>query len=74
MSKVVVHFFFPEQYQNLLGKVTHYGVPIVESLSVHGLDIQYGFSHLVPDDAKFFLKQQQKLLADTQDYTARGAT
>ena len=66
-------FYFAEQYQNLLGKVAHYGVPIMESLSVHGLDIQYGFSRLVPDDAKFFLKQQQKLLADTRDYTERGA-
>ena len=52
----------------ILSKVAHYGTPLMESLHAHGLHIERGtsFSNLDPDDIKFFLKQQQKCLADSQ--------
>ena len=52
----------------ILSKVAHYGTPLMESLYSHGLHVERGtsFSNLDPDDIKFFLKQQQKRLADSQ--------
>ena len=52
-------------YQVVLGKVAHYSAPMVDSLRPHGLPVANG-APLDPDDVKFFLKQQQKCLADAQ--------
>ena len=58
----------------ILSKVAHYGTPLMESLHAHGLHIERGvsFSNLNPDDIKFFLKQQQKRLADSQGTKEEG--
>ena len=57
----------------LLGKVANYGAPLVESLRAHGLHIaRESFNSLDPDDVKFFLKQQQKRLADSQGSKEEG--
>ena len=58
----------------VLGKVGHFATPIMESLSAHGLTVagSCSFSSLDPDDVKFFLKQQQKCLADSQGSREEG--
>ena len=66
--------YFSGDYQLILSKVAHYGVPLMEALQAHGLPITRGtlFGNLDPDDVKFFLKQQQKCLADSQGSEAEG--
>lgn len=45
----------------------------MESLQAHGLRFsRESFSSLDPDDIKFFLKQQQKRLADSQGSKEEG--
>ena len=46
----------------------------MEALQAHGLHLERGasFSSLDPDDVKFFLKQQQKCLADAQGSKEEG--
>lgn len=57
----------------ILSKVAYYGIPLIESLQAHGLSFSSGsFSSLDPDDVKFFLKQQQKRLADSQGSKKEG--
>ena len=61
------------EYQVILSKVAHYGIPLMESLQAHGLRFsRESFSSLDPDDVKFFLKQQQKRLADSQGSKEEG--
>ena len=57
-----------------MGKVAHYGAPIVEALAAHGLAAARDtlVASLNPDDVKFFLKQQQKCLADSQGSKEEG--
>ena len=64
----------PGEHQLILGKVTHYGAPIMEALAAHGLPVgrETAFAGLNPDDVKFFLKQQQKCLADSQGSKEEG--
>lgn len=52
----------------MLGKVAHYGTPIMDDLQTHGLPVGRDtlLASLDSDDVKFFLKQQQKCLADSQ--------
>ena len=58
----------------ILSKVSHYGTPLMETLQVQGLNTDRGasFSNLDPDDIKFFLKQQQKRLVDSQGLREEG--
>lgn len=61
------------EYQVILSKVAYYGIPLMESLQEHGLRFsRESFSSLDPDDVKFFLKQQQKRLADSQGSKDEG--
>lgn len=61
------------EYQVILSKVAYYGIPLMESLREHGLRFsRESFSSLDPDDVKFFLKQQQKRLADSQGSKEEG--
>lgn len=57
----------------ILSKAAYYGTPLMESLQAHGLRFsRESFSRLDPDDVKFFLKQQQKRLADSQGSKEEG--
>lgn len=61
------------EYQVILSKVAYYGTPLMESLQAHGLRFsRESFSSIDPDDVKFFLKQQQKRLADSQGSKEEG--
>ena len=63
------------EYQALVHKIMQYGTPLVHSLQSLHLNTPSGLfsSNLDPDDMKFFLKQQQKLLADSQGTGNEGS-
>jgi hypothetical protein len=73
-SPTVHDVYLNRDYQMILSKVSHYGTPLMETLQAQGLNTDRGasFSNLDPDDIKFFLKQQQKRLVDSQGLREEG--
>jgi hypothetical protein len=73
-SPTLKDVYLNKDYQMILSKVSHYGRPIMESLQAHGLPIgrETQLGSLDPDDVKFFLKQQQKYLVDSQGSKEEG--
>ena len=66
---------FSGDHQAILSKVANCGILLIESLRAHGFSVarEAAFTSLEPDDVKFFLKQQRKCLADSQNSKEQGS-